>query len=214
KFAIEGRSKNLLAKNDSALSGGRKKQIQTVAKKDQNDLKSIILNKAKKEIPSIKVLPDESIASSLSEVNLNKIIFSKEVGEESNKLTLQAIVDTTQYLYNKKSFTDKVSAQLEPEVKSDYQLEKENISYAINKIYKEDKFLTIDAKIKAKAVIKISTEEIKKNLLGKNESKIGEILKSQYKIDGYNLSINEPLPIFKNYLPFFLKNIILKNSSL
>ena len=177
-------------------------------------MKTVIINKAKKEIPSIKVLPNEAIASSLSEVDFNKINFSKEVGEESSKLTLQATVDTTQYLYNKNLFIDKVLVLLNPEVKNDYKLEKENISYAINKIIKEDNFLTVDAKIKAKAVIKISSEEIKKSLLGKNESKIKEILKSQYKIDGYNLNINEPLPVFKNYLPFFLKNIILKNSSL
>jgi len=99
-------------------------------------------------------------------------------------------------------------------MKKEYQLEKENISYTINKVDKKDKRLIIDAKIKAKAVIKVSPEEIKKAILGKNQSKLKEILKSQYKIDGYNLIIKEPLPLLKNYLPFFLNNIILKNSSL
>ncbi|MEK7096875.1 MAG: hypothetical protein AAB859_01000 [Patescibacteria group bacterium] len=214
KFSIEGKSNNLLAKNDSAFSGGSKKQIQTVSKKDQEDLKASIVSKAKKQIPSIKILPDEAIASSLSTTDFNKTIFSKEIGEESNKLTLQATVDTTQYLYNKKLFIDKILVLLRPEVDSGYKLEKENISYTVNKISKDDQNLKVDTKIKAKAVIKISDDEIKKSLLGKNQSAIKEILKSQYKIDGYNLDISEPLPIFKNYLPFFLKNIILKNSSL
>ena len=214
KFTIEGKSNNLLAKNDSALLGGSKKQVQTVSKKDQEDLKTSIVNKAKKEIPSIKVLPDEAIVSSLSATDFNKTIFSKEIGEESSKLTLQATVYTTQYLYSKKLFIDKILVSLKPEVKNDYRLEKENIAYTINKISKEDKSLKVDAKIKAKAVINISTDEIKKGILGKNQSKIKEILKSQYKIDGYNLNINEPLPFLNNYLPFFLKNIILENSSL
>jgi len=215
RFAFDRLSSTTyFAINESAFSGGSKKQIQTVSKKDQEDLKTTIINKAKKEIPSIKVLPDEAIASSLSEVEFNKTIFSKEVGEESSKLVLRGTVNTTQYLYNKKLFIDKVLVLLKPEVKSEYQLEKENISYTINKINKKDESLTVDAKIKAKAVIKISAEEIKKSLLGKNQSKIKEILKSQYKIDGYNIDINEPLPIFKNYLPFFLKNINLKNSTL
>ncbi len=214
KFNIEGKSNNLLAKNDSALLGGSKKQIQTVSKKDQEDLRTAIVNKAKKEIPSIKVLPDEAIASSLSATDFNKTIFSKEIGEESSKLTFQATVYTTQYLYSKKLFIDKILVSLKPEVKNDYRLEKENIAYTINKISKEDKSLKVDAKVKAKAVINISTDEIKKGILGKNQSKIKEILKSQYKIDGYNLNINEPLPFLNNYLPFFLKNIILENSSL
>lgn len=214
KFNIEGKSNNLLAKNDSALLGGSKKQIQTVSKKDQEDLRTAIVNKAKKEIPSIKVLPDEAIASSLSATDFNKTIFSKEIGEESSKLTFQATVYTTQYLYSKKLFIDKILVSLKPEVKNDYRLEKENIAYTINKISKEDKSLKVDAKLKAKAVINISTDEIKKGILGKNQSKIKEILKSQYKIDGYNLNINEPLPFLNNYLPFFLKNIILENSSL
>jgi len=214
KFTIEGKSNNLLAKNDSALSGGSKKQIQTVSKKDQEDLKTSIVNKAKKETPSIRVLPDEAIASSLSVTDFNKIIFSKEVGEESSKLTLQATVYTTQYLYSKKLFIDKILVSLKPEVKNDYNLKKENIVYTINKISRENKSLKVDTKIKAKAVINISTDEIKKSILGKNQSKIKEILKNRYKIDGYNLNINESFPFLNNYLPFFLKNIILKNSSL
>ena len=214
KFTIEGKSKNLLAKNETALTGGSKKQIQTVAKKDQENLLDTILNKAKKEIPSIKVLPDEIAASSLSRVDFSKTDFSKELGEESNKLSLKATVAATHFLYDKNSFTDKALVLLKPEVEKEYQLEKENISYTVNKIDKKDNQLIIDAKIKAKAVIKVSGTEIKKAVLGKNQSKLKEILKSQYKIDGYNLTIKEPLPLLKNYLPFFLKNIILKNSSL
>jgi hypothetical protein len=215
RFTFGGLSSaTYFAVNESAFSGGSKKQIQTVSKKDQEDLKISIINKAKNKIPAIKTLPDETIASSLSETDFNKIIFSKEVGEESNKLTLQAAVNTTQYLYNKKLFIDKVLVLIKSEVKSGYSLENKNISYTVNKISKEDESLIIDAKIKGKAVIKISSDEIKKSLLGKNQSDIKDILKSQYKIEGYNLNINEPVPIFKNYLPFFLKNIILENSSL
>jgi len=215
RFTFEGLSSaTYFAINDSAFSGGSKKQIQTVSKKDQEDLKTSVLNKAKNKIPAIKTLSDETVVSSLSETNFNKIIFSKEIGEESNKLNLQGAVNTTQYLYNKKLFIDKVLVLIKPEVKKGYNLENKNISYTINKISKEDESLMVDAKIKAKAVIKISADEIKKSVLGKNQSNIKEILKSQYKIEGYNLNINEPIPIFKNYLPFFHKNIILENSSL
>lgn len=215
RFTFDGLSSaTYFGVNDSAFSGGSKKQIQTVSKKDQDELKTTVLNKAKNKIPSIKVEADEAIASSLSETDFNKINFSKEVGEESSKLTLQATVDTTQYLYSKKLFIDKVSGLLKPDVKSDYGLEKSNISYTTNKISKKDDALTIDAKVKAKAAIKISTDDIKKSILGKKESEIKELLKSQFKIEGYNLDIREPLPIFKNYMPFFVKNIILVNSSL
>lgn len=215
RFTFDGLSSaTYFAVNDSAFSGGSKKQIQTVSKKDQDELKTAVLNKAKNKIPSIKIETDEAIASSLSETDFNKINFSKEIGEESSKLTLSATVDTTQYLYSKKLFIDKVSELLKPDVKSDYSLEKSNISYTTNKISKKDDALAIDAKVKAKAAIKISTDDIKKSLLGKKESDIKELLKSQYKIEGYNLDISEPLPIFKNYMPFFVKNIILVNSSL
>jgi len=214
KFTIEGKSKNLLAKNETALTGGSKRQIQTVAKKDQTDLKETILNKAKKEIPSIKVLSGEIAASSLSRVDFSKTDFSKELGEESNQLSLKATVAATHFLYDKNSFIDKALVLLKPEVKKEYQLEKENIFYTINNIDKKNNQLIIDAKIKAKAVIKVSSTEIKKSVLGKNQSKLKEILKNQYKIEGYNLVIKEPLPLLKNYLPFFLQNINLKNSSL
>ena len=99
-------------------------------------------------------------------------------------------------------------------VKEQYRLEKENISFTISKVEKKGKTLVIDAKIKAKAVIKISPEEIKKTVLGKNKSELTDILKSRFKIDGYDITIKEPLPLLKNYLPFFFNNINLKNSSL
>ena len=207
-------STTYFAVNDASFTGGSKKQIQTVAKKDQEDLKKTILNKAKKEIPSIKALSGEIAASSLSGVDFSKMDFSKELGEESSKLSLKATVAATHFLYDKNIFINKALVLFKPEVKKQYQLEKENISYTINKIDKKNDRLIVNAKIKAKAVIKVSAEEIKKSVLGKNESKLKEILKSQYKINGYDLTIKEPLPLLKNYLPFFLKNIILKNSSL
>ncbi|MCL5019141.1 MAG: hypothetical protein M1426_01505, partial [Patescibacteria group bacterium] len=215
RFAFDGLSSSTyFAVNESAFTGGSKKQIQTVSKKDQDDLKTAIMNKAKKEIPSIKVLANEAVASSISEVVLSKIVFSKEVGEESSKLTLQATADTTQYLYDKDSFINKAIVLFRPEVKENHSIQKGNVSYIVNKIVKEDESLTIDARVKAKAVIKISTEGIKKSVLGKNQSRVKEILKNEYKIDGYNLDITEPLPVLKNFLPFFLKNIILEISSL
>ncbi|MFA6080870.1 MAG: hypothetical protein WC741_00500 [Patescibacteria group bacterium] len=215
RFAFDGLSSSTyFAVNETAFTGGSKKQIQTVSKKDQDDLKTVIMNKAKKEIPSIKVLPNEAVASSISEVTLSKIVFSKEVGEEGSKLTLQTTVDTTQYLYDKDSFLNKVMVLFKPEVKENYSIEKGNVSYKVNKIVKEEDLLTIDAEVKAKAVIKVSTDGIKKSILGKNQSKVKQILKDQYKIDGYNLDITEPLPVLKNFLPLFLKNIILENSSL
>ena len=99
-------------------------------------------------------------------------------------------------------------------MKKEYQLEKENISYAVDDVDKQDGSLVISASLKGRAVIEVSNASIKQTVVGKNESKLKEILKSQYEIDGYNLIIKEPLPLLKNYLPFFLKNIILKNSSL
>jgi hypothetical protein len=215
RFTFDGlAAATYFAVNDSALSGGSKKQIQTVSKKDQENLKTLILNKAKNKVPTIEILPEEVVASTISETEFIKTLFSKEVGEESSKLTLQATVSTTQYLYNKKLFTDKIILSLKPEIKSDYSLARENVLYVVNKITKDDRSLTVDAKINAKATIKISTDEIKKSLIGKHQSEVKEILKSQYKIEGYNITINEPIPIFKNFLPLFLKNIELKNSSL
>ncbi len=215
RFVFNGLSSSTyFAINDAAFTGGTKKQIQTIAKKDQDDLKAMILSKAKNAIPSIKVLLGEVIVSSLSRVDFSKTNFSKEIGEEGNSLTLKATVSVTQFLYNKSFFVDQALALFQPEVKNDYQLDKENISYTTDKIDLKDNSLIINSKIKAKAVIKISTDEIKKSVLGKHQSTLKEILKNQFKIDGYDLTIKEPLPFLKNYLPFFPNNIILKSSSL
>ena len=108
RFTFEGLpSTTYFAVNDTSFTGGNKKQIQTVAKKDREDLLDTILNKARKEIPSIKVSSGEIVTSSLSRVDFNKTDFSKEIGEESNKLSLKATVAVTHFLYDKNSFIDK-----------------------------------------------------------------------------------------------------------
>src|SRR3989338_6624538 len=215
RFVFDGLSSStFFAINEAAFSGGTKKQVQTVAKKDQDDLKATILRKAKTAIPSIKVLPGEIIVSSLSKVDFSKINFSKEIGEEGSSLTLKATVSVTQFLYDKNFFVDKVLTLFQPEVKDDYRLDKGNILYTTDKVNLINNSLIISAKIKEKAVLRITNDEIKKSVLGKNQSKVKEILRNKFKIDGYNLLIEEPLPFLKNFLPFFQNNINLKNSSL
>ena len=129
-------------------------------------------------------------------------------------MTLKAVISATQFLYDKSLFVDQALALFEPEIKDDYRLDKENISYTTEKVDLKDDSLEISAKIKAKAVIKITKDEIKKSVLGKNQSTVKEILRNRFKIDGYNLTIKEPLPFLNNFLPFFPNNINLKSSSL
>lgn len=215
RFVFDGLSATtFFAVNDTALSGGTKKQIQTVSKKDQDGLKALILQKSKNSIPDIQVLPGEVIATSLSKVDFSKLNFSKEIGEEASNLTLKATVSATQYLYDRKAFIDQALPLFQSDVQSGFQLDANNIAYSSDKITLIDNSMEINSDIKAKAVIKIDTNDIKKSLVGKNQTSLRNILKDQFKIEGYNLTIKEPLPFLKNVMPFFSSNITLTSSSL
>jgi hypothetical protein len=133
--------------------------------------------------------------------------FSKEVGEESNSLSLNAKAKTTFYLYDKDELIDKILSEIKSEVKEGYVVERSLIDHKVNDTsLKDEDTVQIDATVSAKTVKKVNEEEIVKLVLGRNKNSLNS-LKEKLGIEGYTLNIKEPIPVLNNFLPFFRKNI-------
>jgi len=216
RFKIDDLSiNNFFAVNEAALSGGTKKQIRTVAKADQDKLEKTILEKAKKQTKTPLLGDGETIVSDLSKTELVDKKFSKEIGEESDSLTLVTKAKTTYFSYSKTSLLKKILAQLKKNLKSEYQIEEKNINFKIMESeINDDDQLFLKLSVTGKAIKEFRQEETIEKVVGKNKASLEKILKSDSDIQGYDVTINQPFPLLKNFLPFFKKNIFLKISSL
>lgn len=207
------------AVNPAALTGGTRRQIQTVSKQDMNDLETKITNKAATATSGASgsaesKRQDEIVISALSKIQLRDLRFSKELGEEASDLTLQATADTVYFYFNKGHFFTYLTALLSPEVKNGFSLEKENIQYVIDSAAKKNNAISIHMSLTAKSLKKVSKDDIVKNILGKNNNSIELILKKKYQAKGFELSIQEPLPVLNTLMPVIPNNIRVVISSL
>lgn len=207
RFSIADLSSSIyFAINESAFSGGSKRSVRTVSETDQENLEKAILAEAKKKITPPKGVSG-GLLTSLTKTDLTKTAYSKEVGEESNNISLTAQTQTTFYLYDRNELIDKIIGVIGKDVKSGFQIDKSLVDYRINKAVLTDKTsVKVDLDINANSVKKIDEKEIAGMVLGKHKSSLDN-LKDKLDIQGYDLKIREPIPGLDNFLPFFKSNI-------
>lgn len=205
---------NFFAINDQALSGGSKREVRTVSEADQEKLTTGILSKAKKEVKPPSLTNKESIAADLTEIELDEEKFSKEIGEESDSVSLTAKAGATFYFYNRADLNKKILSELKKDLKSGFRIDESNLSYKITNSEIKKDLLKIDLQINTKAVKEFDQDKAIAKIVGRSQSQLEKILKSEAEVQAYDVAIKEPLPLLKNLLPFFKKNITLKVSSL
>jgi hypothetical protein len=198
--------------NDSAFSGGSKREIRAVSENDQNKLEKNILSKASKQAKPPALDKNETIADLLTETDMKEKKFSHDIGEEADDLKLTAGFQTVYYIYNKENLDKKIREELNSDLKKGFLLNNLNYKIVEAEITKND-LLKFELDINTKAIKQYNQEEIAKKILGKTRGQVETILKSGSEIRAFDISISEPIPIFKNFLPIFKKNITLKISS-
>jgi len=220
RFKVDDLSQSLyFAVNDNVFSGGTRKQVQTVSKKDIEDLKSSITNKAKnlqtgESSPVDRSKQEEVVIMQLSKIELRDLKFSKEIGEEATTVTLQATADTSYFYLNKDDFVTYLFSLVSPDVKQGFSLDKSKIHYSIDSAEKKNNNVTLQVSVDAKSIKQVPKDEILKNIVGKSKQSVESLLKKQYQAEGFELSIKEPLPLLNTILPFIKGNINVVISSL
>jgi len=200
--------------NEAVFTGGTKKQVRTVSSKDQEDLETAILVKAKKMLKTPDNIKDYELINNLTKTTLSNSIFSKEVGEEGDKLSLKTNVISEFYGVNKKEILDIIEEELKNKINSGYVLKSNNISYEISKVEKNKEKINANLNITAKAMKDISDNLLIKSLVGKKSKDLEEYLKTKFEIQAYKIIEKNPLPIFKGFLPFFQNNIVVLRTTL
>ncbi len=218
QFTIDGLPTTIyFAINNSAFSGGSKKEVKTVSQKDMDDLKSQLTDKAKQQsLNDIAQNKDQSLKliKQLTTTDLSQVKYSKELGEEADSLTLQAKVSTTLYYYKENDLTDKIINQLKADINSGYLLKKDNLTYEISKVNQKNSSITLALLVKGKAIKDISQNVIMGKIIGANKNNLEKILKNNFNVQGFKFNIEPKIPLMQDWMPFFQKNITLKISTL
>lgn len=207
------------ALNENPFTGGSKKEVRTVSKKDIDDLEAKLMEKAKNPqsntgVNTMSVRPGEEILPQLSEIKLRDLQFSKEVGEEGSEVSLKATADTVYFYLKKDILLNRLMSELKPEVRNGFSLEKDKIHYKTNSTERENSNIALNLSVNAKALKQVTKEEIIGKVLGKNKSAVGSVLKKDYQAEGFEVTIKNPLPVLNTFLPFIKNNIQVVISSL
>lgn len=217
KFRISDLSSSLIyAINEFEFSGGAEKEIRTVSKKDQDDLKLLAVEKGKKVFEEDKknISLKERMIPDLIKYQLENSMFSGEVGEEATQLTLETKTQFSYYGYKESKLLQYLQKEFQKKLTAEYSVDQAKITYKLEKAQLEKNKVTLNVFAKSKSFKKVQKVDILKNIVGKSQKQVELIFKDDYKFSGFKAKITPDFLFFKDRLPFFKRNIILTISPL
>lgn len=209
RFSIPGTSSNVLfAINESAITGGTKKTVRTIAKADIDGIRSFVLDKAKKNAYEKEKQSESSyiLINELTTTSVGSEKVSGEIGEEADKITYTAKGSVTVYRIPKKSIEESVKKKLEDEKPVEY--ETDAVKFIVKKQKKlesGDIQLTIEGSIVFKKTI--PKDEVVKTIVGKGTGEGESLIETQFGTKGNTITISPDLPLIQDRLPFWSGNI-------
>lgn len=204
------------AMNESGFSGGTRKSIKTVARKDIDDLASLLLTKAKKE--QKKAIYDKkarniTIIDSLISYDMKGESYSKELGEEGDNVSLNATVVTSYYYFDNSAFNTTLKREAEKDIPTGYMVEDKNFAYEVKDVEQEGEDITFTLRLKAKATKKLDMQALKSSLRFKQVQQTEQLLKNEFGAETVSVDVSPSMPIISAMLPFFDANILLRIES-
>lgn len=211
KFTVGSFEKSEVeAENETAFSGGTKKEVTVVSKDDINKLTEEIIKKleqkAKDEIVS-KISKEQAVLPLFLSQTVTKKEFSKDALEEASSLTLKAEV-TYRGISYKKDDLNRIAAALLQNGLKDKIIAQEGISYEVKELkQKNDKEVLATLKIKASLLPKLNNEEIARQIKGKTFEEAEDFLMKLPQAADVRISLHPGLPFLPKILPRNSKNI-------
>lgn len=202
------------AKNDSAFSGGTKKETTVVSEKDLEDLLVEVTQKLEKN-----AILDVEKDLSESEGLLAKAIsfdvvekkYTKKQGDEAGSVGISATIKYSLGKYKKEDIERVVESLSKGEVPGTYALAQSDSKIEIVDIkINKDKTASARLKINAVYIPKIESAKLSDALRGKGADDAKKQIKTISGVTDVAISLKNKLPLFPNILPQNSKNIIIE----
>lgn len=202
KFSVEG-SSSIAAKNDKAFSGGTKKEIKVVAKKDleklATDLQKQLESTAKDDLQK-QADNDSTILPNFITVEFDKKSYSKDVDDEATEVSLTASINYIGVAYKNEDILAFAKDKLEDG--SDLEVDKDSVETSATNIKSKGKSATGNLKIKARLVPKLDQKTLIKEIKGKSTKEATRKLNEIDEVNKVDIKIFPPIPFLPNRLPF------------
>lgn len=204
----------IIARVDSAFSGGVSKDVTVVTSDDQKKLlaklSSDLRKKAKDEIQG-KLTGDQKILEEALSEDITKKTFSKNVNDQAQDFNLTLAIKYKGTSYSEADLKSMVSKLVSTNVPGGFELDlsKTETQADVSKLEK-DKLIFL-AKFRAKLMPKLDQKNIKKQLRGKTPQEAADKLKTIENVIGSNIEITPSLPIKQlQRLPLLEQNIFIE----
>lgn len=204
------------AMNDNALTGGTKKTLRTVSKKDLEDLKGSLLDKAKKNQQAKSTTVQNAgitFIDQLTDFQIRDAKYSKEVGEEGDSLSLEAKVTSKFYYFENDKVLAFLTGELERDTPVGFRFETKNITYAVDKAIKKGADTQLNLKSKAIAIKSSNGIEIMEHIKGSQDTEAQTYLSREVGATAVQIRIYPNAFWLSSHIPFFKRNIDLQIDS-
>ena len=215
EFIIGNLAKSdFVAKNDASFSEGTSREIQVVAKADQDklladlqkELESKAIDELKTKITSGRKLVEDSLTTQVQEKN-----FDKKINDEANQLSLSLGIKAEALSFSEEEFKQLAGEQIKNLIPAgfDYNPDKTEMDFKFQPSSEKNIF-TFLAHFKADLSPQLDLEGIKKNLLGKRPIIAETYLNNLPNVSSFTAEIKPRLPERIATFPHTLKKISIK----
>lgn len=213
KFTI-GNNTSLAAKNDSAFSGGSKKQVTVVSEDDLNklveDLPKSLEDNARESIKG-KVDAGKTMLNTFVDETVDDKSFDKKEDEQANQVTLKGTVIFKAASYTNSDIEAFASSLFDSK---DNKIQSSNLEIsAKNIVVEKNNDVNADLTIKAKIFPRVDKNSILKQVQGTSLQKAKNILSNLNQVTNVEISFSPNIPFLPKVMPRNSKNIILNLTS-
>lgn len=211
KFSIASLlTTTVIAKNDAAFSGGSKKEVTVASKEDvQKASEELTKNLEKKTNENIakKIDAEDALLPNFYDVQLVKKELDKDIGEETQALTIKGTVLYRAIAYNKKELATYAQNVLTAKQNNDT-FSESGIHAAIDAVKKKnDKEVQATVRIKASLIPKIDKKKLADTIAGKSFADTEIILLKTPQASDVLIELIPNIPLLPKILPKLSNNI-------
>ena len=199
------------AKNESAFSGGTKKEILVVSKKDTDEVLNQVIDALKKKMladPTVSSDKDKVILPDSLSLEVVEKTFDKKEGDEAKTLNASAKVKFSFLYYKKDEFN-----QLTQEIADSNRYPGYTFVPEKSKIEMKDVQLEKGDSAKATLLVylfyqpDIDKNKLKEDIVGKNQKDAVAVIHKISGVSEVKVMFKNQLPIFPSFIPFNKENV-------
>ena len=211
KFSVSNfDTSEIVAKNDSPFSGGTKKEVTVVSKEDKDrlleELPKSLLSRAKDHIAK-QISKDKSLLPIFTNITLDKKKLDRQVGEQADKIKLNATVIYEGIAYRKDDLKSLARSLIQDSISNNLMVNYEKLKIGIKDVLQKQDNINLTLNIKALLQPKIDEKSLASQISGMSYEIARGKLSRIPQVSDIKIHISPNIPFLPKILTKTAKNI-------